>query len=63
MSIPFEPKEETLIILARTVSQMHIKISNPELKESYVPRLNITESIYLGDALVTVRNKNAYLQG
>lgn len=41
---------------------MHVKIANPELKERYVPRLNVTEGIYLGDALVTVKDDKAYLQ-
>jgi len=65
INIPFEPREnneETLIIPDRTISQMHIKIANPELKEGYVPRLNVTESINLGNALVTIRDKKAYLQ-
>jgi len=39
---------------------MHIKIANPELKKGYVPRLNVTEGIYLRNALVTVRDKKAY---
>jgi len=65
INIPFEPREdneETLIIPGRAISQMHIKIANPELKEGYVPRLNVIEGIYLGNALVTVRDKKEYLQ-
>lgn len=38
--IPFEEKEETLVIPARTISQMHIKVANPELKEGYIPERN-----------------------
>ena len=41
---------------------MHIKVANPEIKEGYVPRLNVTKGVYLKDALVTVRDKKAYLQ-
>lgn len=60
--IPFEEKEEIFIIPPRTISQMHIRIANSELKEGYVPRLNVTDGVYLGDALVTVRDAKAYLQ-
>jgi len=35
--IPFEEKEEIFTIPPRTISQMYIKVANPELKEGYVP--------------------------
>lgn len=60
--IPFEEKEEIFIIPPRAISQMHIKIANPEIREGYVPRLNVIEGIYLGNALVTVRDGRAQLQ-
>jgi len=41
---------------------MYIKVANPELKEGYVPRLNVIKGVYLGDALATVRDAKAYLQ-
>ena len=61
ISIPFEKKEKTFIP-PRSISQMHIKVANSEIKEGYVPRLNVTKGVYLGDALVTVRDEKAYLQ-
>ena len=56
--IPFEPKE-ILTIPARANSQLYIQIANPELKEGYVPKLNLAEGVYLGNALVTVRDGKA----
>lgn len=60
MSVPFEQKEETFIIPARTISQMQIKVANPELKEGYIPRLEVTEGIYLEDALQCVMRGHIY---
>ena len=59
--IPFEPKE-ILTIPARTNSQLYIQVANPELKEGYVPKLNLAEGVYLGNALVTVRDGKAHLR-
>jgi len=59
--IPFEEKEEIFTIPPRTISQMYIKVANPELKEGYVPRLNVIKGVYLGDALGTIRDAKAYL--
>lgn len=54
VKIPFESKE-ILTIPARANSQIYIQVANPELKEGYVPKLNLTEGVYLGNTLVTVR--------
>jgi len=37
---------------------MYIKVVNPELKERYVPQLNVIK----GDSMVTIRDTKAYLQ-
>ncbi|KAL6268413.1 hypothetical protein P5V15_001548 [Pogonomyrmex californicus] len=63
--IPFalkEEQEEEFTIPARSISQMHIRVANSELKEGYVPRLIVTDGIYLDNALVIVRDDKAYLQ-
>lgn len=59
--IPFEGKE-IFTIPPRAISQMYVKVANPEIEEGYIPRLNVTKGVYLGDALVTVRDAKAYLQ-
>jgi len=59
--IPFGAKEEILTIPPRAISTMHIKVANPELTQGYVPRLRVTDGIYLGEALVTVKDAKAYL--
>jgi len=41
---------------------MYIRIENPEIKEGYIPRLNVIKSVYLEEALVSVRDAKAYLQ-
>jgi len=46
-------KREIFIIPSRTISQMYIKVVNPELKQGYV-QLNVIKGAYLGDALATV---------
>lgn len=57
----FQPKE-ILTIPARANSQIYIQVANPELKEGYVPKLNLTEGVYLDNALVAVRNGKAHLR-
>lgn len=61
VKIPFESKE-ILTIPARSNSQIYIQIANPELKEGYVPKLNLVDGVYLGNALVTVRDGKAHLR-
>ncbi|KYN38911.1 hypothetical protein ALC56_06910, partial [Trachymyrmex septentrionalis] len=57
--LPFESKE-ILTIPARANSQLYIQIPNPGLK-GYVPKLNLAEGVYLGNTLITVRDRKAYL--
>ena len=59
IKIPFEPRE-IVTIPARTNSQIYIQVANPGLKEGYVPKLNLAEGVYLGNALVTVRDGTAH---
>lgn len=61
IKIPFGVKE-ILTIPARATSQIYVEVANPDLKEGYVPKLNLTEGVYLGNALVTVRNGKAQLR-
>lgn len=51
-----------MTIPARTNTQIYIQVANPELKEGYIPKLNLAKGVYLGNALLTVRNGKAHLR-
>ena len=61
-SFPFETREH-IVIPARSRTQSYVIAANPEIRQGYVPRLRVqgTDGVYLGDALVTVTNGKAYL--
>ncbi|KAG7196391.1 hypothetical protein KM043_016118, partial [Ampulex compressa] len=60
ISVPFETGE-TVIIPARSRKQIHVRISNPELKTGYIPLLDAGKDLYIGNAVVTNRNGIAYI--
>lgn len=60
-SFPFK-KHESIIIPARTNTGFVVRISNPELKTGYLPRLYFTDGIYVGDSLITCINGKGYIR-
>ena len=52
----------TLTIPDRTVTTFYIQIKNTEKSEGYVPRLDIQDGIYVGDAVVKNHKGKAYLK-
>ena len=58
--IPFW-EVETVKIPARTKGSFFVRVQNFEATEGYVPRQQVAEGIFLGDALVTNNNGKAYL--
>ena len=40
---------------------MYIKVANPSVQEGYVPRLNVQDGVYLGEAIVSNTNGIAYI--
>jgi len=58
---PFK-KQETVVIPPRTDTGFVIRVSNPEIKTGYLPRLRICEGVYAGDSLVTCINNKAYVR-
>ncbi|KYM99638.1 hypothetical protein ALC62_09606 [Cyphomyrmex costatus] len=60
-SFPFKEKE-SVVIPPRMNSGLTIRISNPEIKTGYLPRLLSYDGIYAGDTLVTCVNDKAYIK-
>ena len=58
--IPFM-EVETVKIPARTKGSFFVRVQNFEATEGYVPRQQVADGIFLGDALVTNNNGKAYL--
>lgn len=60
MNISFlSPK--TILVAPRSKLLFYIRIKNPETKIGYVPRLKLTQGIYLGDTIVENTSGRAYL--
>lgn len=60
-TFPFVQRE-SIRIPARSSIVLYVKVSNTYLKTGYVPRLKLTDGIYLGEAVVTNRNGRAFLR-
>ena len=58
---PFEA-QETMLVLARTISDFYVRIKNSERKEEFVPQLHICNGVYLGKAIVSNNNDKAYMK-
>lgn len=61
IKIPFASRE-TIVAPARSQSTFYINVSNPQIEVGYVPKLNVCEGVYLGDAIVTNRQGKAYIR-
>lgn len=59
-TFPFTQRE-VLRIPARSRAVSHVRILNHEAEDGYIPRLNVHEGVYLGNAVVKNRNGKAYL--
>jgi len=59
--IPFVTPE-TIQVPARSVISTYVKVANHNLKEGYVPRLNLQDGLYAGDALIRNMNGKALLR-
>ena len=57
--IPFTTTNK-IRLQGRNSLPFYINIANPEVKEGYVPRIQITKGVYLEDALV-LNNKGRAL--
>ncbi|EZA47097.1 hypothetical protein X777_16737, partial [Ooceraea biroi] len=53
--------QETITIPARSRTTLALRISNPEAKEGYVPRIHVHENVFLGEAFVTNREGKVYI--
>ena len=56
-------EKESIIVPPRTNSGVTIRISNPEIKTGYIPRMKIDrEGVYAGESVVTCINDKAYIR-
>jgi len=58
-TFPFKERE-SIIVPPRTNTGFMIRISNPEIKTGYLPRLYTRDGVFMGDSLVTCVNNKAY---
>jgi len=54
--------QNSVVIPARSAKVFYIKVKNPEVKTGLVPRLDLGEGLYAGDAIVANRNGRAYIK-
>lgn len=54
-------QREIVRIPARSRAVSHVRVINSEISEGYIPRLNIHDGVYLGNAIVSNRDGRAYL--
>ena len=59
-TFPFSHKR-SIILPGRQKTLMYIKVANPSVQEGYVPRLNVQDGVYLGEAIVSNTNGIAYI--
>ncbi|XP_011860867.1 PREDICTED: uncharacterized protein LOC105558005 [Vollenhovia emeryi] len=59
-TIPFI-RIERVYLTERSVTPFYVNILNSEVQEGYLPRCNIPEKVYLGEAIVTNKNGKACL--
>ena len=63
IELPLElDNDETIVVPSRTNSSFYIRVANPEIQHGYVPPLNVTKGIFLGNALVSVINGKAHMR-
>ncbi|EZA49467.1 hypothetical protein X777_12323, partial [Ooceraea biroi] len=60
MKIPFF-SPETIIVPPRSESSFYIRLQNPNVKIGYLPKIDLTQGIYLGDTIVDNVNGKAHL--
>jgi len=53
-------ERESVVVPPRTNTGFMIRISNPEIKTGYLPRLYTLDGVFMGDSLVTCINNKAY---
>lgn len=58
--VPFF-QDETFSVPARSVKNVSVIITNPELREGYLPRTDLGNGIFFGDAVVSNSKGRAYL--
>ncbi|KAL6427141.1 hypothetical protein ACFW04_008643 [Cataglyphis niger] len=61
LRVPFDYGQNIITIPARTRTVIPLRVSNPDVKESYIPRINLHEDVHLGDVVVTNRGGIAYV--
>jgi len=54
--------QDSVVIPARSSKVFYVKVKNQEVKTGLVPRLDLGEGLYAGDAIVTNRNGRAYIK-
>jgi len=54
--------QNSVVIPARSVKVLYLKVKNPEIKTGLVPRLDLGEELYAGNAIVTNRIEKAYIK-
>ena len=54
--------QETILVPARTISDFYVRIKNSEQKQGFIPRLHLYNEVYLGNAVVSNNNNNAYMK-
>lgn len=59
--VPFKNRE-TVVIPSRSSRVYHVRVRNTEITEGYIPRLNIHEGVYIGEAVVTNTNGVVYMK-
>ncbi|RLU25700.1 hypothetical protein DMN91_001857 [Ooceraea biroi] len=60
MKIPFF-SSETIIVPPRSESTFYIRLQNPEIKVGYLPKITLTQGIYLGDIIANNVNGKVHL--
>lgn len=59
--LPFASRE-TIVAPARSQTTFYLRVNNTQIDVGYVPRLDVCEDVYLGDAVVTNRQGKAYVR-
>lgn len=59
--LPFASRE-TIVAPARSQTTFYLRVNNTQIDVGYVPRLDVCEGVYLGDAVVTNRQGKAYVR-
>ena len=54
--------QETILVPARTISDLYVRIKNSEQKQGFIPQLHLYNGVYLGNAIVSNNNNKANLK-